>query len=276
MNKLVVIIASLVGLSACGSGDGGDSTSSEIPVVAPYTRVTTDQPDSTQYENTIHIVYAVPSGNEDKGRDKNYQLQQSIFAANKWFHDVSNGKQLRLDLQDNGDVDITYWAMAETNEELHQSRWQMRDTIEEKLKQTDWYNPNKLYVVYIEGSHFQTCGDSRTNGGHVVDFYLHNASVNFGYDCAGHPFSTSDDVHGINEYLLIHKVVHTLGVDETSDSVKDLMSIPEVKDWNPELVDFNNDDYFMHADANKVDILYSAFLSPNDGDELPPNWRDND
>ena len=69
--------------------------------------------------------------------------------SDKWFLDKSSGKQLRLDLQDNGDVDITYWAMTETNAELHQSRWGMRDTIEEKLKQTNWYNPNKLYVVYF-------------------------------------------------------------------------------------------------------------------------------
>lgn len=30
--------------------------------------------------------------------------------------------------------------------------------------------------------------------------------------------------------------------------------------WTPEFVDVNNDDYFMHKDTNKVDILYNAFL----------------
>lgn len=281
MNKLAIIITSIVALSACD----GSSSSSEEASSKTYTRVTTDQPDPTQYENTIHIVYAVPSGNEDKERDKSYQLQQSIIAANKWFHEVS-GKQLRLDLQDNGDVDITYWAMAETNAELHQSRWETHDTIEGKLKQTDWYTPDKLYVVYIEGSHFQTCDDELTNGGHMVNFYLHNPNSDLAYQqvfehvCALEQFSTNEDVHGFNEYLFVHKVFLALGVDEFSSEVNDLMSYPQYgvdyELWTPEFVDFNNDDYFMHSDTNKVDILYSAFLLPNDGSELPPNWRDND
>ena len=139
----MLIIASVVCLSACSEDD---SRSPDTPLATSYTRVTTDQPDPIQYENTVHIVYAVPSGNEDKGRDKNYQLQQSIIAADTWFYGISSGKQIRLDLQYNGDVDITYWPMTETNAELHQSRWGMRDTIEDKLKQTVWYNPNKLYV----------------------------------------------------------------------------------------------------------------------------------
>lgn len=283
MNKLVLIIASVVCLSACSEDD---SRSPDTPLATSYTRVTTDQPDPIQYENTVHIVYAVPSGNEDKGRDKNYQLQQSIIAADTWFYGISSGKQIRLDLQDNGDVDITYWPMTETNAELHQSRWGMRDTIEDKLKQTVWYNPNKLYVVYVEGSHFQTCDDGPTNGGHMINIYLHNPNSDLAYQptleyvCTLDEFSTNDNVNGFNEYLFIHKVFFALGVDEFSTEVNDLMSHSQygVYDelWTPEFIDFNNDDYFMHSDTNKIDILYSAFLLPNDGDELPPNWRNND
>lgn len=271
MHKLALIITSVIALSACSDGGGSSKTTA-------YSRVTTDQPDATQYKNTIHIVYAVPSGNEDQGRDKNYQLQKSIFAADKWLNDISGGKQLRLDLQNNGDVDITYWPMTETNAALHQSHLGMRDTIEDKLKQTDWYNPNKLYVVYFEGSHFETCGDGPTNGGHVVDFYLHNPESNIGYVCTTEQFSSNDDVHGFVEYILIHKVVRMLGAYYVMDSVKDLMSPPYKiyqEPWIPEFIDFNNDDYFTHTDSDKVDILYSAFLLPNDGDELPPNWSNN-
>jgi len=273
LNTLAVIIASVIGLSACGSGSGASST--RTPTVGTYNRVTTDQPDPTQYEHTVHIVYAVPSGNEDMGRDKNYQLHHSIVAADQWFNDISSGKKLRLDLQDNGDVDITYWAMAETNEYFKSFRWHSRDAIADKLKETDWYNPNKLYVVYFEGAHFQTCGDGLTEGGHVVDFYLHNSDSGYG-DCAKQSFATNYDEHGFNEYFIIHKIVHMLGVEESSDSVKDLMAIPWDAAWEPEFVDFNNDDYFMHTEANKVDILHSAFLLPSDGTKLPPNWRNND
>lgn len=280
MKKLALTIASVLSLSACGGG-GSSSPETTAPiittplVVETYTRVTTDQADQPQSPNTVHIVYAVPSGNEDIGRDKNYQLQKSILAANTWFNAISSGKQLRLDLQDNGDIDITYWPMNETNAELHQSDWFMRDTIEEKLKQTDWYNPNKLYVVYFEGSHQQTCGDASLNGGHMVGFYLHNATLNSAYDCARNQFSTNDNSHGYTEHVLIHEVVHVLGVPHTSDTGKDLMYAGS-ENWNPEYTDFNNDDYFMHGSTNKVDILYSVFLTPNDGDELPPKWHDFD
>jgi hypothetical protein len=279
LNKIAIVITSVLGLSACGGG-GSTSPTTTPPVVTPpivetYTRVTTDQPDQAQSLNTVHIVYAVPSDNEDIGRDKNYQLQSSILAANTWFNDISNGKQLRLDLQDNGDIDITYWPMIETNAELRQSDRQMRDIIEEKLKQIEWYNPDKLYVVYFEGSHQRTCGDASTNGGHMVGFYLHDATVNAAYDCSRNQFSTSVDNHGYTEHVLIHEVVHALGVVHTSDTNKDLMYAgPE--NWVPEYVDFNNDAYYMHGDTNKVDILYSTFLTPADGDELPPNWRNND
>ncbi|PKG38861.1 hypothetical protein [Psychromonas sp. Urea-02u-13] len=278
MNKLSLIIASVVCLSAC-SEDG--SSSPDTTLATSYTRVTTDQPDPTQYENTVHIVYAVPSGNEDKERDKSYQLQKSIIAADKWFYGIS-GKQLRLDLQDNGDVDITYWPMTETNAELHQYQWGMRDKIVDKLKQTDWYNPDKLYVIYFEGSHYLACGDKATNGGHVIELYLQDPEPNAGYVCSTDSFTANEHVNGFNEYLLIHKVIRVLGVNEEptdTNTGNDVMSYPHSivgELWAPEFVDFNNDDYFMHSDTNKVDILYSAFLLPNDGSELPPNWRDND
>lgn len=279
MKKLAVTIASILNLSACGGGGSSspDTTTPVVttPVVETYTRVTTDQADQPQSPNTVHIVYAVPSGNEDKGRDKNYQLQQSILASNTWFNGISSGKQLRLDLQDNGDIDITYWPMAETNAELHQSDWLMRDTIEDKLKLTEWYNPDKLYVVYLEGSHQRTCGDASTNGGHMVGFYLHDATLDAAYDCSRNQFSSNEDSHGYTEHVLIHEVVHALGVIHTSDTGKDLMYAGS-ENWRPEYVDFNHDDYFMHGDTSKVDVLYSLFLTPNDGNELPPNWRKND
>ena len=116
----------------------------------------------------------------------------------------------------------------------------------------------------------------------MVDFYLHDpdSDSDSEYICAIDEFSTNDGVNGFNEYLLIHKVFFALGVDKFSTEVNDLMSHTEyrVNDelWTPEFVDFNNDDYFMHTDPDKVDILYSAFLLPNDGDELPPNWRNSD
>tara|TARA_B110000908_G_C10160276_1_gene405660 strand:+ start:47 stop:925 length:879 start_codon:yes stop_codon:yes gene_type:complete len=292
VKKLAITITSVLILSACGGGDSSSPETITAPIVTQspdttspintqptlgdtYTRVTTDQGDQPQSSNTVHILYAVPSGNEDKGRDKNHQLQTSILAANTWFNDISSGKQLKLDLQDNGDVDITFWPMTETNTELHQSDWFMRDTIEEKLKQMDWFNPDKLYVVYFEGSHQRSCGDASVNGGHMVGVYLHNATLNSAYDCSRNQFSANEDSHGYVEHVLIHGVVHALGVSHTSDTGEDLMYAGS-EAWDPEYVDLNNDDYFMHGDINKVDILYSVFLIPNDGDELPPLWRNND
>ncbi|WP_199611144.1 matrixin family metalloprotease [Flocculibacter collagenilyticus] len=286
MKRFAAIITTLLLLSACGGGSNGSE--GDTPIVPPainppvetqpsdstYTRTIDDQPDVSQDQHTIHVVYAVPKGNEDLERDKTYELQTSVLAADNWFKAISNGKQLKLDLQENGDLDVTYWALSVTNTELRDGEQHMRDVLEAKIKETNWYNPNKLYAVYFEGSHQNTCGDASTTGGHIIALYLHNATENPAYNCSNNQLSSSVDSNGYVEHVLIHEVVHALGVAHTTDSNKDLMYAGS-EPWQPEILDLNNDDYFMHSDTNKVDILFSTFLKPNDGDDLPPNWESN-
>lgn len=244
-----------------------------------YSRVLEDQKDVGENPHTIHVVYAVPKGNKDQGRDKNYQIQNSVLAANDWFKKISLGKAFDLDFQESGDLDVTYWPMEQTNLEILKRRDGSIDvlrSIDEAIKQTTWFDSNKLYAVYLEGAHLNTCGDASVGYRHVVGIYLFNPISDPRYTCASNPFSNGSSV-GYVETVLIHELIHALGVPHVFDSVNDIIyggNEPKTTpNGLPNVVDFNSDDYYKHGIPNKLDINYSAFLTPQDGSELPPYWR---
>ena len=271
VNYFFAVSTALI-MSACGGGAGGGPATDSINSSKSFLRSMEDLKDITQDDYSVHVVYAVPKGNFDESRDKNYQLQMSVFSANKWFSKISGGQNFNLDLRSNGDLDVTFWPMSMSNSELRLFDWQMRDEIERQLKKNSWYNKNKLYVVYFEGSHQRTCGDAPYWGEHVVVIYLKDAELNSAYNCSKNKFSTTIDGYGYWEQVFVHESIHVLGVIHTSDSNTDLMYAGS-KAWDPKVVDFNNDEYYKHGVLGKFDIKNQLFLSPRLGNELPANWR---
>jgi hypothetical protein len=271
--RIFFVTLAVAALAACGGG-GGDSSELKKQF-RTYTRATQDQIDTQQDGFNVHFVYAVPKGGADRGRDINYQLQTSVFAANKWFYKISGGQKFILDVLPNGDLDITYWEIPLTEGELQKFDWLMRDEIERQLKKTLWYSKNKIYVVYFEGAHLYTCGDAPSSGGHVAVMYLSSAVSNSSYRCGSDLFATSEDQAGFKEHSMIHEAVHVLGVTHTSDSSTDLMYFGS-QPWMPSVVDYGSNDYYNTPVGSQLNIRDSIFLTPRLGNLLPKGWRDFD
>jgi hypothetical protein len=241
-------------------------------------RSTTDRPDDeTGFQ--VHMVYAVPKGNEDRGLDHDGTLARSIYAFDDWFARQTKRQRVRLDRFE-GAVDITFIQLDETDAELAVYRRRIRDAIERALKRKGFNHPKKLYGVYYDGSNPEVCGGAPWPPeipGTVASIYLKG---NIGCDATG--WTEDGETMGYREFSMLHELTHGLGFvprcaphhwneGHTSSTWADLMYTgPDV--WNPRVLD-DMKELYHHDRADCLDLEDSAFLTPSvAGAAPPPRW----
>jgi mannan endo-1,4-beta-mannosidase len=256
------------------AGGGGD------PPPPPAERRLTDRPDEIAGKQ-IHVMYVLPSDGEDRELDLDGTLQHSVASFQRWLAEQTGGRSLRLDT-DGGELDVTFFRMSRTDEDVAATGAFVRDAIEQEIEAAGFDHPSKLYAVYYDGTSTFACGGGAfppTLPGSVGAMYL-NGLPDGPVPCSTNPFAPEGGEPGYMEYAMLHELVHTLGfvpacapnnnrVSHTGTPPNDLMYAGDDPwDLNGVVLDEDNDDYYGHDALDCIDLEDTPFLTSTfeDGD----------
>ena len=182
----------------------------------------------------------------------------------------------------NGELDITFFQMSRTDDEIADEGAFVRDAIEEEIEAAGFDDQNKLYAVYYDGTSTFACGGGAFPPdleGSVGAMYL-NGLPDGPVPCRTNPFAQEGGDPGYMEYAMLHELVHTLGfvpacapnnnrVSHTGTPANDLMYAGD-DPWDlvDVVLDEDNDDYYGHDALDCIDLEDSPFLTATfaDGD----------
>lgn len=269
--------------------------------ISVKSRKTTDQPDDTSYYQ-VHPLYVLPSDSIDEKLDINGTITTSMAAASRWMSERAGGQSFKLDTK-NGALDISFVRLTKTDAQMTNEAIQtygnvafLREVIENELHSLGFNKDGRIYVVYYGGTINWACGGGPLppDGpqGNVVALYLWGTPA-AGQICHNNVFASSELNAGYWEWSILHEVFHSLGAvpnpaspntadycapnatgnGHVSDSPNDLMYAGNLP-WQPNVIDFGNDDYFNINTAGCTDIAKSVFLRPADPAAVPPpGWQ---
>lgn len=290
-----------------GVDSGGSSGSPPSPPACPRRRAPEDLADDSS-EPQVRVLYVVPADSRDRGLDLDGMICGSVLGWTAWLEEQSGGRSLRLDTAD-GVLDIGFHRLELSDAQMHGTNAAasvetgfayVRDRIERELLAMGALAPNKLYAVYYGGTSEYACG-----GGaypplivdQVAAMYLEGQPTG-SLPCDSGPWGAPGGVLGYIDYGMLHELFHTLGavdplaphqhagghafdVGERAPE-RDLMYSPRAGESDPPwgvydpgglVLDLGRDDYFDHADPERVDVARSVFLEPRPMDAtLPPGW----
>lgn len=136
-------------------------------------RMTVDQPDDS-FSPQIHVMYILPNDGTDEQLDTNGTIKTSVRAFQNWITGQLGGRQLRLDTFQ-GDLDMTFVRLTQSDAELSSTGPFVRDQIEQELKAAGFDRSDKIYAVYYGGGSTFACGGGAwppTLPGNVAALYL--------------------------------------------------------------------------------------------------------
>jgi hypothetical protein len=261
-----------------------NSTISGSTALTITLHATVDEPDDLQGDQ-VHVLYVIPSDGVDNSLDLDGKIATSVASWTQWFSGQTSGSRVRLDTYQ-GTPDITFVQLRRSNAQMVAYGALLRDQIEYELLTQGFNKSNKIYLVYFDGGGADTneCGGGAMPPplpGTVAAIYLKGLPT-APQPCSSNPFTMNVGVPGYLEFAAIHEIVHTLGFvpscaphyfqAHVSDSNTDLMyagSLP----WQPAVLDFNHDDYYLANITGCLDLSNSDFLDPVPSTaNPPPGW----
>jgi hypothetical protein len=212
-------------------------------------------------------------------------FQQSVSAMQSWFLSQT-GSRLRIQ------PDIGIVQVNETDDQIAAHGDKVRDRIEVLLREMGLIHAFTLYAVWYDGVSHHACGGGAwPHGGttppnaqvpgHVAALYLQGAFDNV--NCAADAFSPDGETPAINEFKMLHEILHTMGIvspaaphhvrrGHVSDDEHDLMYAGD-RIWRPSVIDAGHDDYFQTGRDDIIDLSRSVWLDPTPPNaQPPPGW----
>jgi hypothetical protein len=259
-----------------GIGEAGGSARKPTRESRPSTAVSA--PDTNQ-AFAIRPLYVLPQDGPDHSLATNGTISRSVAAMQQWFAEQTGGTRLRFLAGAVATVRI-----GETGAQIARRGQYVRDRVEELLQREGYDDPYRLYAVWYDGTSTFSCGGGAWPPklpGHVAALYLN------GPNCSQDPFSSDGTTAKLNEFKMLHEILHTLGLvaegaphhtleGHTSDSPTDLMygGPPGPPYWDPSVVDVGHDDYYLTGRTDIPDLSRSVFfLDPLPANPTrPPRW----
>lgn len=257
------------------------------PTSAIIERTVTDRPDDLSgYQ--VQVLYVLPADGVDESLDTNGTIETSVAAFQNWLAEFSGGQNLRLDTYQ-GQLDIVFVRLRQTNAQLATQGLYIRDAIEAELMTLGFHHPQKIYAVYYGGTAKDVCGGGAWPTeiiGRVGAIYLKGKYGDPNIpDCGSISLAADANSPGYFEFAILHELFHTLGAVQpcaanhterghTSDDADDLMYTGD-EPWGYSALDTGNDDYFGHENPACYDLQDSVFLTPTvENPVLPPGWSE--
>jgi hypothetical protein len=230
-------------------------------------RSTSDRPDEHNGPQ-VHVMYLLPS---DGASVKNWQT---------WLQSQTGGRGLFLDTSQ-GELDITFARLPQTDGRYSGNGLYIRDAIERDLHAAGFNAPDKIYLIYYDGSSTAACGGGPwppTLVGNVAGVYT-RATYGQGSLC----YTPSLSLSGLQymDFAAVHEVMHTIGIVPTcaphqtrsghvSDSPTDLMYAGD-QPWYPSVLDVGRDDYFEAPIPGCLDLADSPYFGATQTATPPPS-----
>jgi hypothetical protein len=259
-----------------GSSQLSEPDLTETPsAAAAARRVDTDDPGGVF---VVRGLYVLPRDGLDRRLAEDGTLARSVSAMQSWLYEQT-GSRLRFLAEK-----VPTVRLAETDAQIAARGDFVRDRVETLLRRAGFHDPRALYAVWYDGSSTTSCGGGAWPPqlkGHVAALYLQGA-----YDdvnCAADAFTGDGVQPAINEFKMLHEILHTMGFvprsaphhtrdGHTGDDETDLMYAGDGV-WNPSVIDAAHDDYYLTGRTGTPDLSRSCFLEPLPPNaEAPPGW----
>jgi hypothetical protein len=271
----VVALVALLGTTGALVDSALAMKSDYGPVLA---RSTVDRSDDVRRKPQVHVMYVLPSDGPDRTLDTDGTLKNTVSSFQGWLAGKTQGKQaLRIDTF-NGSLDITFFRLSRTDEEIASFGPFVRDQIEAELVAAGLTAENKVYAVYYDGTSTFACGGAAwppTIPGRVAALYLHGLPQG-PVPCSSNVFAGPGGAPTFLEFAMLHEIIHTLGFVPTcapnhwraghvSDDPNDLMWAGDgpwvPSGWENVVLDAGNDDYYRAHIRGCLDLARSSFLA---------------
>jgi len=247
--------------------------------------------------NQIHAIYLLPCERKDRKFDINLNIESSLQAVNKWFLIKSENQELRFDLNDKKQIDVTFLRVNKTMkwfDKKNNNKINNRIDVSEKIKEIIQANKDKFnnfddkkFIIFFEGwerrkyINFDICGKADFGGNIAVyytfsrfkkyignDLILKNNKRIFTCTKNDHLNDINDFTFGDAEATILHELLHTLGapskcaenLDNSKSHVSDSKKDIMHKHSGNEYLDYKNNDYYNHNIDGCADLKNSSYL----------------
>ena len=259
----------------------------------------TDNPDIINGKQ-IHAIYLLPCEREDRRFDVNSNIEFSLLAINKWFLDKSANQELRFDITNNNQIDVTFLRVNKTMnwfDNKKQEENNKKIDISEKIKKIIYLNKDKFqnfsdkkFIIFFEGwerrkyINYDVCGKADFEGKVSVYYtysrfkkYIGN-ELNLKKNKRIFTCTKKDHLNDINdlnfgdaEATILHEILHLLGapskcgknLDNSKSHVADTTKDIMHKQSGNEYLDYKNNDYYNHNIEGCSDLKNSDYLISN-------------
>ncbi len=236
----------------------------DFVVEDPNPRSERDLPDDLAGPQ-VHLVYAVPSDQEDRNRDRFGEIERSAAAIQGWLRDEI-GQTLRFDTHE-GRLDVSFLRLSFTHQEGDGTAGETVAFLLDEAKRLA-ITGDKTLAFYYEGSVAGVCGSALPfRGGAIYIGRCSDAEVGAGADTAS-----------TYEVVMVHELFHVFGAvpscapnsiegSHVGDVNNDVMfaGVDRSPRGGETLVDPGRDDYYGHGRSDCLDIARSRFLEPAAG-----------
>jgi hypothetical protein len=259
------------------SGDLQEASSTSF-VLMPPARSVVDRADDVT-GSQVHVIYVLPSDGADRSLDTEVSLAYSVASFQRWLAQQTGGRMLRMDTF-HGAVDVTFFRLSKTDQEIVARGPFVRDEIERQLAAAGRIVPGKLYAVYYDGGSTYACGGAAWPPdlpGQVAAMYLRGLA-NGPVSCASSSFvSLPTDFPRYWEFAMLHDMLHVAGIvsrHAPNHTAEYPAHVPEPHDlmysgrapWQlgpATMLDVGGNDYFGAAVPSRVaNLLTSPYLTP--------------
>jgi len=261
-----------------GRGIGKAIDRAEAPTGGPHAASATSTT-GPAHVYAVQPLYVLPRDGIDNGLAAKGTIDRSVAAMQKWFGEQTGGCRLRFLAGPPATV-----RLGQTDAQIASAHDHVRDLVEELLRARGYDNPNRIYAVWYDGTSTYSCGGGAwppTLMGHVAALYLQGRYDNV--DCSRDEYSSDGVKPEINEFKMLHEILHTLGFvarraphhtrkGHVSDDPTDLMYAGPTGPpyWQPSVLDVGHDDYYMTGRTDLPDLSRSVFLDPLPPHPMPP------
>jgi hypothetical protein len=227
----------------------------------PVNRSLADRPDDITGPQ-VHIVYAVPFDKADRYLDTVGILKFSVRLIHNWFRHKSN-LQIRFDRY-NGELDITFFRLELTSEELRPDSPNLVLNIESELRDAGLLSEDKIYLVYYDGESELACGGASwppVVPGQTAALYLRGKCENMQF------VLEFMDFPGYWEFAAIHDLIHVLGV-VSEDAPGHNNEYPAHVDAPTDLMHTGEEPWQIGPEID-LDVLGNNYFGPGVAEGVP-------